>query len=51
MHCLLFLNKIYVPKNARWLLKYISHSFVAVASESIRSKRQPGTDELETDFS
>lgn len=36
--------------NARWLLKYVSHSIEAPSTESIRNKRQPGMYEYETYF-
>lgn len=37
--------------NARWLLKYVSHSVETLSIESIRNKRQPGMYEHETYFS
>lgn len=37
--------------NARWLLKYVSHSIEAPSTESIRNERQPGMSEYETYFS
>lgn len=36
--------------NARWVLKYVSHSIETPSTESIRNKRQPGMYGYETYF-